>query len=552
MFTWASLEARHATLIGAATRAELGDADPRGPVVVVMDASASLDVPGTFEAVRAGVVRILDGLDPAVDVGIVAVQSDARWIAVPGANREILRAELDRVRPTGTTALHDGVLLATTALEDIPGARMVIVADGGDSGRGASTQDARAALERAEVSVWGLAVTTLDTDREALDGLAGGAARVWSLDDPVAIPALLAQLAPEPLVGEDEVRLPVLTVPGRVPTPVGEAPVTEPITGPAIRPGASPVSRDGFSSSDATLIVGGVLVILAIVVATIAVGLRPRGSRPPWRSRVAERLSSGAEVALERWGRRRGLGQALDTAGMAMRPGELVMALATFGFAGGVVTGILTRSALVGMLAPVVGAWAVAAGISRRIRRRREVFALELPDVLTTLATALRAGYSLGQSLENAVTRFDGPVRDELGRIATEVRLGRDLGDAVAASATRMGSVDLAWVATALEITAEVGGDGARMLDTVATTARERLRLRRDVQALTAEGRLSAIVLTALPPLLAVTLVLVSPGYFEPMGEGVGPLVLALAAVSVATGWWWMRRLVGREVHGEL
>ena len=541
-----------APLVDVRARVEIGDPSPQGPVVVVLDASASLDLPDTFEAVREGVVRLVDGLDPSVPVGIVAVQSDVRWLGVPGADREVLRAELDRLRPTGTTALHDGILLATTALEDVPGGRMVLVADGGDSRRGASREEAQAALDRGEVTVWGLAVATLDSDREALDSLAGGAARVLSLDDPGAIPALLAQLAPEAVVGDDEIRLPVLTVPGRIPTPVGETPVTVPVTAAPPPTGGVPVSRDGFSSSDAMIVAGGILVILAVVIATLVVGFRPRRDRTPWGARLAERLSSGAEVALDRWGRRRGLGQALDTAGMALRPGELVMAVVTFGFAGGVVTGILTRSALLGVLAPVVGAWGVAVGISRRIRRRREVFAVELPDVLTTLATALRAGYSLGQSLENAVTRFDGPVRDELVRISTEVRLGRDLGDAVGASATRMASVDLAWVATALEITAEVGGDGARMLDTVAATARERLRLRRDVRALTAEGRLSAIVLSALPPLLATTLVVVSPGYFEPMGEGIGPLVLVLAAVSVATGWWWMRRLVGREVDGGL
>jgi tight adherence protein B len=272
----------------------------------------------------------------------------------------------------------------------------------------------------------------------------------------------------------------------------------------------------------------------------------------PKRAVIAQRLSAGAESLLTRWGRRRSLGEVLDAAGVAIRPGEVVMAVVTFGTASGIILGALTGSPLVGLLAPLLLASGVAAVIDRRIRRRRRQFAMVLPDVLTTIATALRAGYSLVQSLDNVVTRFDSVAREELGRISAEVRLGRDLAEAVGSSAHRMASVDLAWVATALEITAEVGGDGARMLDTVAATARERMRLARDVAALTAEGRMSAIVLSALPPLVALALVLVSPDYFEPMGEGRGPLLLVAAGVSVGLGWIWMRRMVSKEVGADV
>jgi tight adherence protein B len=100
-----------------------------------------------------------------------------------------------------------------------------------------------------------------------------------------------------------------------------------------------------------------------------------------------------------------------------------------------------------------------------------------------------------------------------------------------------------------MEIHRDVGGDLGVILDTVAQTARERLHVAREVHALTAEGRVSAAVLTALPPLLVLALVTLSPGYLEPLSDGPGPALLAVAVLMLALGWWWMRRLVRSGVR---
>ena len=194
-----------------------------------------------------------------------------------------------------------------------------------------------------------------------------------------------------------------------------------------------------------------------------------------------------------------------------------------------------------GVAAVVLG---VVVTVNLRLQRRRKAFAEQLPDLLGSLVAALRAGYALSQALDAVARNADSPGGDELVRVVTEVRLGRPMADALAGVAVRTASRDFAWVVTAMEIHREVGGDLGVIFDTVAETARERLRLAREVHALTAEGRVSAMVLTALPPLLVAALIAVSPDYLDPLRDGVGPLLMVGAGALMIVGWWWMRRLV--------
>ena len=123
----------------------------------------------------------------------------------------------------------------------------------------------------------------------------------------------------------------------------------------------------------------------------------------------------------------------------------------------------------------------------------------QLPDTLQLLAGTLRAGYSLMQGVEAVSQEVAEPMGQELRRVVTEARLGRPLEEALDGVAERMESGDFAWAVMAIRIQREVGGNLAELLLTVAETMTERERLRRDVNALTAEGRVSAIVLGILP-----------------------------------------------------
>jgi len=137
----------------------------------------------------------------------------------------------------------------------------------------------------------------------------------------------------------------------------------------------------------------------------------------------------------------------------------------------------------------------------------------------------------------------------ELRRVVTEARLGRPLEEALEASADRMGSPDFAWAVMAIRIQREVGGNLSELLMTVADTMVQRERLRRDVASLTAEGRMSAIVLGCLPAGLGVIMYILNPKYVgvlftDPVGIG----MLVTAIVSMIIGFLWMRKIINIEI----
>ncbi len=131
--------------------------------------------------------------------------------------------------------------------------------------------------------------------------------------------------------------------------------------------------------------------------------------------------------------------------------------------------------------------------------RRRKKFLSQLPDTLQLLSGTLRAGYSLMQGVEAVSQEVEDPMGHELRRVVTESRLGRPLEESLDGVAERMDSADFSWAVMAIRIQREVGGNLSELLLTVADTMTQRERLRRDVRALTAEGRMSAIVLGLLP-----------------------------------------------------
>ena len=159
--------------------------------------------------------------------------------------------------------------------------------------------------------------------------------------------------------------------------------------------------------------------------------------------------------------------------------------------------------------------------------RRRKQFEALLPDTLQLLASTLRAGYSLMQGVEAVSQEVSEPMGRELRRVVTEARLGRPLEEALDGVAERMDSGDFAWAVMAIRIQREVGGNLAELLVTVAETMTERERLRRDVNALTAEGKISAIVLGLLPVGLGLFIYTANPGYMDPLfDETVGKIML--------------------------
>ena len=137
--------------------------------------------------------------------------------------------------------------------------------------------------------------------------------------------------------------------------------------------------------------------------------------------------------------------------------------------------------------------------MTRKRSKRLKAFSVALPDTLQLLAGSMRAGFSLIQGVGAVAQEAAEPMAGQLQLAFNENRLGRPVEDALDDVATRMESADLAWVVLAIRIQREVGGNLAELLDTVADTIAQRERVRREISALTAEGRLSAGILGVLP-----------------------------------------------------
>ena len=184
----------------------------------------------------------------------------------------------------------------------------------------------------------------------------------------------------------------------------------------------------------------------------------------------------------------------------------------------------------------------------RRTRRLKK-FNAALPDTLQLMSGSLAAGLSLTQSVDTIVREGSEPVASEFKRVLVETRLGVPLEISLEGVAERFESKDFEWVVMAINIQRQVGGNLAELLDTVAATMREREYLRRQVASLSAEGRLSAWVLSVLPPGFLLYLLLAQRDYVMPLFTDVRGLVMLGGATAwLLIGIFWMSKLVKVEV----
>jgi len=239
----------------------------------------------------------------------------------------------------------------------------------------------------------------------------------------------------------------------------------------------------------------------------------------------------------------------LESAGVSIRSGEFVVLSVVAFIVGAVLGAALLRS---GLLALIVGA---ACGVGPTIvlrmalRKRTEKMREQLPDVLTILASSLRAGHSFMQALDTVAREIAQPAAVEFQRVVAEIRLGRATDDALEALAARVGSADFRWAVLAVNIQREVGGNLAEILDNVADTLRERATVRRQVRVLTAEGRLSAWVLAGLPIAIGIYMYAVNPDYIGLLfTTKLGLFMLGTAVVLMVLGVLWMRKIVDIDV----
>jgi tight adherence protein B len=214
------------------------------------------------------------------------------------------------------------------------------------------------------------------------------------------------------------------------------------------------------------------------------------------------------------------------------------------------------RSPLALILALVIGFVLPRIWLGRRKSGRLNAFNKQLPDTITLIANALRAGSSFLQAIELVVRESRPPVSIEFARVIREVNLGLPFETAMENLVRRVRSDDLELMATAISIQYTVGGNLAEILDSIAYTIRERVRIKGEIRTLTAQQRLSGYVVGGLPFGLAFFIYIAAPAFFEPMfdnppgilGLPAGVIILAFGLVMMVTGFFAIRRIVDIEV----
>jgi tight adherence protein B len=263
------------------------------------------------------------------------------------------------------------------------------------------------------------------------------------------------------------------------------------------------------------------------------------------RFALLRRAARKAESAAADRGATNMIESALEQANLPLKPGEAIIAAVALAFLVLVVVTALAQSFVWGVVAAAVVLIGALMFVNYVASRTRKKFENQLPDTLNLLATSLRAGYSLLQAIEAVGREAPEPTRREFGRAMAEIRLGRPINDALGDIAERMSSQDFEWTVMAIGIQREVGGNLAEVLQTTSETMVQRNRLRREMKALTAEGRISAIVLASLPFFLFFVINVINPGYIRPMLEStVGLIVLGGGVLFIGVGIFWMQKLV--------
>jgi tight adherence protein B len=240
---------------------------------------------------------------------------------------------------------------------------------------------------------------------------------------------------------------------------------------------------------------------------------------------------------------------AMLQADLRLRPAEWLGVCAASGL-GGALLGLLATHLLVtGLVTGLVGLTVPLLILPMRQAARRGRFDALLPDALMLLTASLRAGHSFGQAMQAVASELPAPIAEEFGWASGEARLGVPLDVALGRMTRRVPSPDLDLVVTAILIQLPLGGNLAEVLDAIADTIRERVRMAGEVQTLTAEGRLSAVVLLVLAPALALLLHLRSPDYFQPLLETLsGRWMIGGAILGQIVGGLIIRRMVALDV----
>jgi tight adherence protein B len=564
--------------------------------VLVVDISSSMEGTGLAGA-QAAALAFVQAVPPDVQVGLVTVSTTASLVAAPSTDRSALTTDINGLTANGGTALYDATLMAERAV-GTTGSRTIVLLCGSrdDSSKATLAQTVSAAqLSGAVVDAVSLGTAaTQVAPLQQLTAASGGrllatqqaadfAPAFRSAAQDISTEILVTAQVPAQFAGQG-VTVAVSAKAGnttvtdsaayQLSTTTAGSTASKAAAAASPRPEKVTISPLG---SHTYLVIG----IAAVFVGLLAIfvllafnsklldtrdtrmrrrlsfytltGRNTRAEPQPTAlgdssvTRSAVQLAGRLVVSRDFDAR---LGRRLEAAGVPLKPAEWLVVQAASACGLGVLFLLLGGgSAVAAILGVLIGIGGPIGYLVMRESRRSTAFLEQLPDTLQLIAGSISVGHSLPQAMDAIVREDLQPMSVEFNRALVETRLGMPVEDALEGISTRMVSQDFAWIVMAIRIHREVGGNLAEILTTVAATIRERERLRRQVRGLSAEGRLSAWILGALPPIFATYLILVRPTYIKPLfTDPLGVTLLGVMVILMIAGVFWLRRVVKVEV----
>jgi tight adherence protein B len=573
--------------VGAGDARPLSEQQGLG-IVLAIDASGSMRGQ-LIERVLEAAQGFIDAKLVDDQIAIVTFNRDVQVIQDFTSDKGVLTRALDKVALAAETSLYDGIVRSAALFrESTRQPNIIVFSDGEDSDSAASAEVAKASVDNVGGTLFAVGV---DNDGfRVLQRIAvetGGTAAL--AEDPSGVGALFAEI-------QSSLRKQyVVTYPSRadggtvaLTLTVGTNQASAEFVAGSSQSGTNtlrpePVAKPSgpsFLRNGAGLFIGLALAAVAIVIAVSSLGgtflmrtatldqaLQPYGegfvassefdaddggdgrAQQLAQTPLLQRAVEATGALAERQGLLTKVEKLLERANLPLRPPEAI-----FFYAAGVVVLallllVLTANPFSALVGTVIAALIPPSILTFLANRRRKQFEALLPDTLQLLASTLRAGYSLMQGVEAVSQEVAEPVGRELRRVVTEARLGRPLEESLDGVAARMESGDFGWAVMAIRIQREVGGNLAELLVTVADTMTERERLRRDVNALTAEGKISAIVLGLLPFGIGLFILGANPDYLDPLfEESIGKILLTGAGILMLGGFYWMKKTIEIEI----
>ncbi len=572
----------------------LGQTQEPVGIVLVIDVSGSMEG-APMEAAKAAAANFVSQKRPGDFIALVTFGDTVQTVSGFTTNIEALNARIGELEAAGETAFNDGVIQGINLFEQSNASALrrniIVLSDGTDTASVSTTDDVLAAINNPNnpVRVFGVALESPDFLPDAVQQIAeAGEGLFLSTSDPAQLAALYGQIQRE--IGN------LLVV--RLGSPVFNAgPVefavtyaglsavqTVDVSGFVTTTTFGPTTTVTFETAETFVVRSNLPISASSLLGLAALGIGAaiglfifilfgrsgddagsvfrrrleaygrRGATEEKKS-LFDRIpllrlfSQKAEEEVRRRGLLSGVNSALEQANIPLSAGEAVAG--GFGLSGviGVLAALFTGNPIMGGVFFAGGILIVVGLLNFLGGREKRRFENQLPDTLTLISTSLRAGYSLLQAVEAVAAEAPNPTAREFSRAIVEARLGRQVVAALQGITTRTQSQDFEWAVMAIEIQREVGGNLAEVLQTVSETMRQRNRLKGEIRALTAEGRISAIVLGILPFAMGGFLYASNPDYIKTLFETTfGIVALIAGGLLMIAGGIWLKKIVDIEV----